>query len=266
MKRYAIVCAALLAQGCSGDDSGVTAGSQDGSTGETSTPGAPDSSATQEAAPDGASPVDAADAGRASDSTAGDDASDTNVDASEADGDAGSANTTDGACPAAWTAAPSVDPSIAVPADGGGVILHAAASGTQDYTCTQATVDGGSSYTWTFVGPEAELRDCNAVVIGHHLASDGGAAYPEWIETSDGTFVVGRKVAAFTPDGGAASVPWLLLQAVAHGGTGTLGDAQYIQRLNTDGGVAPTASACDQGSTGTTQKVPYTADYYFFGP
>jgi hypothetical protein len=194
------------------------------------------------------------------------------TDAAVADADAGTSPGSDASCPVAWLAAPVVDPSIAVPDGGGSVILHAAASGTQDYTCTSGTIDagggadGGQTFGWTFVGPEADLKDCNSAVIGHHQASDGGAGFPEWIETSDGTFVVGQKVAAFTPDGGAASVPWLLLHAVSHGGTGTLSQAQYIQRVNTDGGIAPGQSTCDTSALGTTTKVPYTADYYFFGP
>jgi hypothetical protein len=74
---------------------------------------------------------------------------------------------------------------------------------------------------------------------------------------------VARKLHAF--DAGAASVPWLLLQATSHGGSGTLASAQYVQRLDTDGGVAP-ASGCDVDASGAVLKVPYTADYFFFGP
>jgi hypothetical protein len=156
--------------------------------------------------------------------------------------------------------APTVPASIEVPADGGGVLLHAAGAGTQNYACTAGT-DGGIS--WVFVGPQANLSDCNGNVIGHHYASDGGAGFPEWITTADGTYVIGHKVAAYTPDGGAASVPWLLLQAVGHGGgTGTLSQVAYVQRLDTDGGVAP-GTGCDAGDMA---QVPYTADYWFYGP
>ena len=34
----------------------------------------------------------------------------------------------------------------------------------------------------------------------------------------------------------------------------------FVQRLNTNGGAAPTTSC----SVGQTQLVPYTADYYFY--
>jgi Protein of unknown function (DUF3455) len=179
--------------------------------------------------------------------------------------DTGTEDSSDGACPAAWLTAPAVPSSITVPDDGGGVLLHAAGAGTQNYTCDAVPMDGGTtSYGWTFVGPQANLSDCHATLIGHHFASDGGAAAPEW-QTLDGTYVIGHKLDAFTPDGGADSVPWLLLHATSHGGTGVLASADYIQRLNTDGGVAPEASSCNSSVTGTTVKVPYSADYFFFG-
>jgi len=46
------------------------------------------------------------------------------------------------------------------------------------------------------------------------------------------------------------------------GGTGTLGPVAYEKRLDTDGGNAP-ATGCDAGDM---VQVPYTADYYFYGP
>ena len=172
--------------------------------------------------------------------------------------DTGSSDASDGGCPAAWLVPPTVDPSIAVPSDGGSVLLHGAGSGTQNYAC-EVAADGGT--TWTLVTPNATLDDCTGAVLAHHFASDAGLTFPEW-QAPDGTYVVGHKVAAFTPDGGASSVPWLLLQAVGQGGTGTLAEVAYIQRLDTDGGVAPGGS-CDAGATA---DIPYSADYYFYGP
>jgi hypothetical protein len=62
----------------------------------------------------------------------------------------------------------------------------------------------------------------------------------------------------------AGSIPCLLLQSIGNqkGPTGgrLLAKATFVQRLNTNGGSAPT-TAC---SAGQTQLVPYTADYYFF--
>ena len=215
----------LLAQACSGDDSTQSDAGKDGSV---------------DATTDVVNQKDAS----------GNDAS-----------DSGTSDASDGGCPGSWTVAPAVDTSIAVPADGGSVLLHAAATGTQDYTCEAVvnSVDGGTTYKWTFVGPEADLHDCNAAVIAHHFANDAGA--PEWMAT-DGSYVIGSKVSAF--DGGASSIPWLLLQSVGNGGTGSLTNAGYIQRLDTDGGLTP-STTCDSNNVGTTSKTPYAADYWFFG-
>ena len=138
------------------------------------------------------------------------------------------------------------------------MLAHGAATGVQSYRC-QSVSDGGTA--WTFVGPQASLRDCSGTVLAQHFASDAGAALPEW-QSPDRTSIVAHKVAAFAPDGGAPSVPWLLLRAVAHDGSGPLSRVEYVQRLETDGGIAP-AGSCQAGAT---SDVPYTADYYFYGP
>jgi hypothetical protein len=228
MKHVAVMCVFCLLPACSSSNGAGGGGGNDAS---------PDS-------------------GGGEDSSAGDSSSgDSSL--GDSGGDAEPGDASDGGCPSGWLLAPTVPASIEVPADGGGVLLHAAGAGTQNYACTPG--DGGVS--WVFVGPQADLSDCNGNVIGHHYASDGGATFPEWI-TVDGTYVVGHKVAAYTPDGGAASVPWLLLQAVDHGGTGTLSHVAYVHRLDTDGGVAP-GTGCDAGDM---VQVPYTADYWFYGP
>jgi hypothetical protein len=115
-----------------------------------------------------------------------------------------------------------------------------------------------------FVAPEANLNDCSGRLLVHHFASDGGPGFPEW-QTADGTYVVGQKVSSMTPDGGAASVPWLLIKGLSHGGTGPLSRVTYIQRLNTEGGVTPRDPCQAAENFGATKKVPYEADYYFYG-
>jgi hypothetical protein len=167
------------------------------------------------------------------------------------------------ACPAAWLEAPAVDPSIAVPAGNARLVLHASAAGSQNYTCAAAPSDGGAaSYAWSFSGPEAALSDCHGAVLGRHFASDAGPTAPEW-QTPDGAYVIGHKTAAFAPGGGA--VPWLLLGVDGHGGAGPVTEARYVQRVNTSGGVAP-GSPCGAGNVGAVEKVPYSADYYFYAP
>lgn len=170
----------------------------------------------------------------------------------------------DGACPSSWM----LVPDAGLSPDGGlpPLLIHAAGVGTQNYQC-QAQVsstdggDGGTTYTWVFIGPQANLDDCNAQVIGHHFASEAGASAPEW-ETLDNSYVIGSKVAAITPD--ASAVPWLLLKETSNGGSGTIAKTLYVQRLYTSGGIAPTTT-CDSNNLDASSNVPYTADYYFYG-
>ena len=163
-------------------------------------------------------------------------------------------------CPATWLEAPAVSGPIAVPAGNGRLALRASATGSQNYACAAVAADGAASYAWSPVGPEATLIDCHSTPIGHHFASDGGA--PEW-QMLDGTYVVAHKEGASKRDD--RSVPWLLLAVDRSGGSAPLSGARYVQRLDTSGGVAP-SEPCDASRAGTVQKVPYTADYFFYAP
>lgn len=270
MNRTLTVCSLLLVAGCSSSSSTNNPGGDDASDGASQTDdGSTSDATTQETgsdAPTDSTQGDAADGGVR-------DANPDSPDGSTGDAEAG----TDGGeggpppCGAPWTDAPTVVAALALP-DGGTVLLHAAGSGSQDYACTGTFIDAGAdggdageTFAWVLTGPDAQLKDCHGTVIGHHFPSEAGASAPEWLTLSDGTYVIGKKVpgAAYTPDGGSGSVAWLLLQATSHGGTGTLSNVTYIQRLNTDGGVAP--SSCDPADAAAL-AVPYTADYYFYGP
>ena len=73
-----------------------------------------------------------------------------------------------------------------------------------------------------------------------------------------------NQLAAFVESG---AIPWLLLEVVGDAdgfdGGDRLSQASYIHRVNTTGGKAP-SSGCDASTAGTTQAVPYTADYIFY--
>jgi hypothetical protein len=126
------------------------------------------------------------------------------------------------------------------------------ARGVQIYEC-RARKDGG--FEWTFVAPDAELFDAKARPIGRHGAG------PFW-QASDGSRVVGTlKARADAPQPGA--VPWLLLTTKSAGPAGDFSRVTSIQRINTTGGIAPSAP-CTEGLRGSTARVPYTADYIFF--
>jgi hypothetical protein len=138
---------------------------------------------------------------------------------------------------------------------------HFHATGTQIYTCTGTAVtgtDGGLTYAWVFKAPAAKLFDSCGNAIGTHFAG------PTWQSNADSSTVKGTKVAGVTVT--ATAVPWLLLSASAHTGTGMFSSVTAIQRVDTTGGIAPTA-ACTTANVNAEESVPYTADYYFYtGP
>lgn len=149
---------------------------------------------------------------------------------------------------------PEAPDSIKAPA-GEQLVLVAHASGSQIYVCG-AGADGKPQ--WTLRAPEAELRDDRGAVIGHHSAG------PAW-RHKDGSTVTGKAVAkAPSPD--PDSVPWLLLTAVSHDGTGVFARVSSIQRLHTKGGQPPAADKCDPSKPSVESWIPYTADYYFYAP
>ena len=100
-----------------------------------------------------------------------------------------------------------------------------AAKGVQIYVCS---LKGGAN-EWAFKAPEAELTDAQ-----------------------------GKVFAEPAPKAGA--IPWLLLSTESSG-SGALAGVQFVQRVNTSGGLGPTG-ACP--TTGTERRVDYTADYIFY--
>jgi hypothetical protein len=137
------------------------------------------------------------------------------------------------------------------PPQGAKLILHARAKGDQVYTCK----GDGTQYSWTLKEPQAELSDESGKVIGHHFAG------PAW-QLNDNSQVTGKVVArSDSPDTGA--IPWLLLAAVDHSGTGLMSNVGNIQRLNTKGGKAPNPG-CDASHSGAETRVAYSADYFFY--
>jgi len=102
--------------------------------------------------------------------------------------------------------------------------------------------------------PSANLYAADCTQVGTHQAG------PSW--TSDGGTITGMKLQqADSPTAG--NIVWLLLKVSASTTTGPFAGVTYVQRVNTAGGVAPSA-ACDAGSVNTSVSVPYSADYYFF--
>jgi hypothetical protein len=149
---------------------------------------------------------------------------------------------------------PEVPESLKAPA-GEQVILAAHATGVQIYVC-QAGAE--QKFAWMLKAPEAELTDSTGKKIVHHSAG------PTWKHV-DGSEVKG-KVLAKQDAPKADAIPWLLLAAASHTGEGVLSRVTSIQRIHTEGGLAPIANTCDASANGKESRSAYAADYYFYAP
>jgi len=122
------------------------------------------------------------------------------------------------------------------------------------YECREKK-DMAGQHEWAFVGPVATLFGGDRRAVGKYYAG------PTW-EAADGSKVTGRQVAIAPAAPG--SIPLQLVKTEPAMGAGAMTGVNYIQRLNTKGGVAP-SMACDAMSKGKRQQVAYEADYVFYG-
>ena len=139
---------------------------------------------------------------------------------------------------------PTVPVEIQVP-EGNKVHFYVYAEGVQIYAWNGAS--------WVFQAPEAVLFDSDGAIVGIHYAG------PTW-ESPSGSKVVGARLAA-APSPNPGSIPMLLLQAQSTTGPGIFAPTTYVQRVNTFGGVAPSAPG---SVVGEQVRVPYTAEYVFY--
>ncbi len=150
---------------------------------------------------------------------------------------------------AVLAAASAVADDAVAPPSGARLLLKASAEGVQIYACQHQ----GSGTAWTLRAPGAVLRDPAGKEIGKHYAG------PTW-QALDGSTVEGEVMRRADAPGGNA-IPWLLLRAKSHGGAGQFADVGFIQRIDTQGGLAPVAM-CD--TTMEPVRVPYSATYLFY--
>jgi len=191
---------------------------------------------------------------------------------------------------------PTVPAAIQVPAGNTAYILGHA-TGTQGYICLPSTSGYAWSKTGSVNGPSNNSRPDAILLtnkmkenITHFLSpnpmetspnpSENGQPRPTWQSVFDNSTIWGNKIGSINagtdpscPNTG--SISCLLLQVVGSqagptGGT-HLSVATYVQRLNTNGGSAPTSpqtgcTECCAASTdvGNQLLVPYTADYWFY--
>jgi uncharacterized protein DUF3455 len=132
---------------------------------------------------------------------------------------------------------------LRVPA-GHRLVLRALGKGVQIYDC----VNGA----WKFREPAAAILRGDRTVALHY-------AGPKWQSIKDGSKVVGVVAQSVPAEHPELDIPRLLLTGTGTG-PGVFADVDYIQRLKTRGGVAPTG-ACGGGSS---VGVPYSAVYTFW--
>lgn len=147
--------------------------------------------------------------------------------------------------PVAATEVP-VAAAVQVPA-GNKLVGKYQATGVQTYSCT--------GNAWKGLEPAATLVDKDGKPIILHSRG------PVWVSTVDGSAVEAAPVDGAKNDVKGA-VPELLLKTKTVRGDGLFGKVNYIQRLATEGGVAPSGGC----TAGAQISVPYQALYTFFAP
>jgi hypothetical protein len=140
---------------------------------------------------------------------------------------------------------------LAGPAHAAGGAIELRGTGVQVYTCEASP----SGFGWRLKAPEATLLDDAGAKFGRHFAG------PSW-QARDGSTVVGEVVVS-DPAPQPGSIPWLLLRAKSHSGSGAFASVGYIARIRTESGVAP-ANGCDATHSAAERRVPYSAFYVFF--
>ncbi len=140
--------------------------------------------------------------------------------------------------------------------DGHKVALETVGVGKITYEC-RAKKDAAGQFEWAFVGPDAGLKDRQGQMVGKYYGP------PATWEAKDGSKVTGTQVAVAPASAG--SIPLQLVKANPAMGMGAMQGVSYIQRVATQGGVAP-QSPCDASTMGQKQMVNYQADYIFWSP
>ncbi|GIF25694.1 hypothetical protein BJ973_003972 [Actinoplanes tereljensis] len=143
---------------------------------------------------------------------------------------------------------PLIAEAIRPPAGSRPIGAYVVVNGTQNYTCV--VPDGATVGAFTGKStPEAQLLGTGGRI--HHFAG------PSWQSTRDQSLVTAGSPITSAREG---TIPELRLTVLTHTGKGILDKADYINRLLTSGGVAPTTSCAKD----EVKKVPYGAVYVFW--
>jgi len=131
-------------------------------------------------------------------------------------------------------------------------VLKLHAVGAQVFRCDPRS-DG--SFAWVFRQPDAELRDDHGQPAGRH-----GVNFS--FEHKDGSRLIG-EVKAWDSAPHTDALPWLLI-ATQSFGDGALKGVDYVQRVDTTGGMPP--QRCDASQNGQVLRADFTADFVFYRP
>ena len=170
--------------------------------------------------------------------------------------------------------------------EGAEAFLIGHARGTQNYVCLSTA----SGFAWTLFTPDATLfRAGGKQIITHVFRPNpcetntnprvvaNGTIRAAWQHSDSSTVWAGTTPAqtattATDPDFvKQGAVAWLGLTVVGaqDGPTGgdTLTNTTFIQRVNTEGGLAPLTGCAQLADVGKEAFMPYRADYVFYeGP
>lgn len=144
---------------------------------------------------------------------------------------------------------------IDLPGSGNTRIATYYATGVQIYNARTKAESNPPVYEWVFASPSAILLNEKNEQVGTHFAG------PSWqLEVGD-IINAQQFTPAKTKSVDSNSIDWLLLMPKEGSTpTGIFKDVNYIQRIATTGGKAPTTSPT---SASATIGVPYTAVYRF---
>ena len=167
---------------------------------------------------------------------------------------------------------PPVPTNIEVPAPNE-VFLLGRGVGTQNYECHPVSSLGRVG--WVLFTPQATLFDDRDEQLTTHFFSPNPienniVVRAAWQDSRDTSIVWGRVIESSDDPNfvNAGAIPWLKIEKAGAlagpAGGGTLSRTTFIQRLNTEGGVAP-STGCDRPTDiGRRAFVPYAADYFFY--
>lgn len=142
---------------------------------------------------------------------------------------------------------------IQVP-EGNKVALQTSATGDLTYEC-RVKKDVANQFEWAFAAPQAVLKDRTGKTIGKYYGP------PATWEINDGSKITGTQI-AIAPNG-VDNIPMQLTKVNSAMGTGVMQGISFVQRINTQAGIAPKA-ACFKDNVGQNLIVSYTADYIFW--